>query len=64
MVQYRWEALPFRMAPLSEKIHGYSLDEFSCFLDTLFNIADMNNGMNPRFMKPANIFVTRFVKLS
>lgn len=59
MVQYRWEALPFRMAPLSEKIHGYSLDEFSFFLDTLFNIADMNNGMNPRFMKPANIFVIK-----
>lgn len=59
MVHYRWQALPFRIAPLSNKIHGYSLDEFSVFLDILFDIADLNNGMNPRFMKPANIFVIK-----
>lgn len=59
MVYYRWQALPFRVGPLSGKIHGYNLDEFSGFMDTLFNIADLGNGMDPKFMKPANAFVLK-----
>lgn len=59
MVQYRWRALPFNAKLSSGKIFGYTLNEFSGFLDVLFAIADLPNGWNLRFVKPANVFVIK-----
>lgn len=60
MEYYRWSALPFRMAPLSGKVHGYPLELFSDFLDVLFTLADVNNGLQPKFIKPANLMVIQY----
>lgn len=58
MIPYRCQAMPFRVGPLTGKICGYDLDEFSGFLDVLFTLADYQNGLNARFIRPVNVFAT------